>query len=152
MSIVSMRFNMTIGGERVAAEKTFGVINPATGTVFAEAPDCTNTQLDAAMTAAAGAFRSWSKDEGARRQALKDCAEAIDAHADEIARIQTLEQGKPLQASLGEVGGAHTGSENLPHFLFHMMCCGTTRTVGLRSAASRWASSAQSRRGTTPYS
>ncbi len=52
MSIVSNRFSMTIGGEGAVTEQTFGVINPATGTVFTEAPDCTTTQLDAAMTAA----------------------------------------------------------------------------------------------------
>lgn len=97
---------MTIGGEGAATAQTFGVINPATGTVFAEAPDCTPAQLEAAMTAAAEAFRSWSKDEEKRRQALRDCAEVIDAHADELARIQTLEQGKPLRDSLGEMRGA----------------------------------------------
>lgn len=41
MSIVSTRFSMTIGGEGAVTEQTFGVINPATGAVFAEAPDCT---------------------------------------------------------------------------------------------------------------
>lgn len=106
MSIVSNRFSMTIGGEGAATEKTFGVINPATGAVFAEAPDCTPAQLDAAMTAAAEAFRRWSKDEEKRLQVLRDCATAIDAHVDELARIQTLEQGKPLQDSLGEMRGA----------------------------------------------
>jgi len=97
---------MTIGGEGAVTEKTFGVINPATGTVFAEAPDCTPAQLEAAMTAAAEAFQGWRKDEEKRRQALMDCAAAIDAHADELARLQTLEQGKPLQDSLGELRGA----------------------------------------------
>ncbi len=97
---------MTIGGEGAVTEQTFGVINPATGEVFAEAPDCTASQLDAAMTAAAEAFRSWSKNEEMRRQALRDCAAAIDARADELARIETLEQGKPLKDSLGEMRGA----------------------------------------------
>lgn len=40
MSVTLASFNMTIGGEGAAAERTFGVINPATGAVFAEAPDC----------------------------------------------------------------------------------------------------------------
>lgn len=106
MSAMSASFSMTIGGEGQGTEQTFGVINPATGAVFAEAPDCTATHLDAAMTAAATAFRSWSKDEEKRRQALRDCTAAINAHADEIARLQTLEQGKPLGDSLGEIGYA----------------------------------------------
>lgn len=106
MSIVSTRFSMTIGGEGLGTEQTFGVINPATGAVFAEAPDCTEAQLDEAMIAAAEAFRSWRNDEETRRQALQDCAAAIDAHADELAQIQTCEQGKPLDNSLGEMRGA----------------------------------------------
>ena len=44
---------MTINGAPAAAEATFGVINPATGDVFDQAPECTREQLDAAMQAAA---------------------------------------------------------------------------------------------------
>ncbi len=99
-------FSMTLAGEGVEAARTFGVINPATGDVFAEAPDCTEAQLGEAMTSAAEAFRSWRNGEETRRQALQDCAVAIDARADELARIQTCEQGKPLDNSLGEIHGA----------------------------------------------
>ncbi len=100
------RFMMTIGGKQVAAERSFGVINPATRAVFAEAPDCTLDQLEAAMEAAAEAFKDWRRSEEKRRQVLKDCAEAIAVHADEIARIETCEQGKPLSESHGELHGA----------------------------------------------
>ncbi len=106
MTTMSASFSLTINGKEAATKGTYGVINPATGSVFAEAPDCTDAQLDDAMTAAAEAFRSWRKDEEKRRQALRDCAAAIDAHADEVARVETLEQGKPLRDSLGEMGGA----------------------------------------------
>ena len=40
---------MTINGTSAAAEATFGVINPATGDVFDQAPECTREQLDAAQ-------------------------------------------------------------------------------------------------------
>jgi acyl-CoA reductase-like NAD-dependent aldehyde dehydrogenase len=53
---------MTIDGKAVKGSKTTGVINPATGKVFAEVPDCTKAELDQAMNAAAHAFPSWSKD------------------------------------------------------------------------------------------
>ena len=106
MSVTTASFSLTINGKEAATKGTYGVINPATGSVFAEAPDCTDAQLDDAMTAAAEAFRGWRKDEEKRRQALRDCAAAIDAHADEVARVETLEQGKPLRDSLGEMGGA----------------------------------------------
>ena len=40
---------MTIDGSAIDGEKTFGVVNPATGEVFAQAPDCSRQQLDQAM-------------------------------------------------------------------------------------------------------
>ena len=46
-------FFMSIGGEAVAAKETFGVVNPASGEVFEQAPDCTSDQLDAAFEARA---------------------------------------------------------------------------------------------------
>ena len=54
-------FTMTIDGKPVAGSKTVGVINPATGKVFAQVPDCTKAELDAAMESALKAFHSWSK-------------------------------------------------------------------------------------------
>ena len=52
-------FVMTIAGEAGPTEDTFGVRNPATGEVFAQAPECTRQQLDAAFDAAAKAARDW---------------------------------------------------------------------------------------------
>jgi len=52
-------FTMTIDGNSVAGETSFGVTNPATGKVFAQAPECTRAQLDAAMDAASRSFRPW---------------------------------------------------------------------------------------------
>ena len=61
---------MTIDGAPAATEATFGVINPATGDVFNQAPECTRDRLDAAMQAAATAFRTWRLNEASRRQLL----------------------------------------------------------------------------------
>ena len=60
-------FVMTIAGEAAPTEDSFGVRNPATGEVFAQAPECTHQQLDAAFDAAAKAARDWKADEAARR-------------------------------------------------------------------------------------
>ena len=97
---------MTIDGAPAVAQSTFGVINPATGDIFDEAPECTREQLDAAMQAAATAFRTWRLDEAARRALLPACADAITAHADELARVLTQEQGKPLAKAAAEIAGA----------------------------------------------
>ena len=60
-------FTMTINGKAVTGSKTVGVINPATGKIFAQVPDCSKAELDQAMEAAQKAFPSWSKDINARR-------------------------------------------------------------------------------------
>jgi acyl-CoA reductase-like NAD-dependent aldehyde dehydrogenase len=97
---------LTIGGAAVATDATFDVINPATGEPFDAAPDCSREQLDTAMQAAADAFRDWRRDEPERRRLLGTCASAITRHADELARLLTLEQGKPLAKAFGEIAGA----------------------------------------------
>ncbi|WP_026341702.1 aldehyde dehydrogenase family protein [Actinomadura atramentaria] len=97
---------MTIDGRAVAAEATFGVVNPATGEVAERAPDATRAQLDAAMAAAAAALPGWRADEGARRKTLLAAADVLFARAEEIGRVLTLEQGKPLAEATGEVVGA----------------------------------------------
>ena len=97
---------LTIDGAAAAAEATFGVINPATGEIFEQAPECTRGQLDAAMQAATDAFKDWRRDEPARRALLGACAEAIGRHADELAQLLTREQGKPLAKASGEIAGA----------------------------------------------
>ncbi|RIK99747.1 MAG: aldehyde dehydrogenase [Proteobacteria bacterium] len=112
-------YTMTIGGQAVTSDGTFGVVNPATGQVFAQAPECSRAQLDVAMDAAVRAFRPWSRDVGRRKQALLACAEAIKARLGELAPVLTQEQGKPLAKASEELIGAavwfqYTASLDLP--------------------------------------
>ena len=97
---------MTIGGEAVPTASTFDVINPAKGTAFAQAPECSPEQLDAAFESASKAYRDWRADEAARRAALLAGADALMAAAGDIAPILTAEQGKPLGEANIEVFGA----------------------------------------------
>jgi acyl-CoA reductase-like NAD-dependent aldehyde dehydrogenase len=99
-------FTMTIDGKAVAGAGTFGVINPSTGEVFAEAPDASRAQLDDAMASSQAALRPWQADIEQRRKALRDCAAAIKAKAAELAPILVREQGKPMKDAFGEVIGA----------------------------------------------
>ena len=110
---------MTIDGRPVTGVATFGVINPASGKVFASAPDCTHEELAAAMESSARAFTAWRSDEAKRREALRACAEVLQAHASELAPILTREQGKPLAKATEEIVGAavwfaQTASLELP--------------------------------------
>jgi len=106
MSEAAQAFQMTIDGKAVASDQGFGVIDPSTGRVFAQAPECSRAQLDAAMESSAAAFPLWRRDEAKRRQVLRDCAAALRARATELGRILTQEQGKPLAKAVGEFYGA----------------------------------------------
>jgi acyl-CoA reductase-like NAD-dependent aldehyde dehydrogenase len=97
-------FAMLIDGALKPGAERFDVENPATEEAFAQAPDCTRAELDAAVLAARNAFPAWSArtiDE--RRTVLEAMADAIDTHADILARILTLEQGKPIDDAKEEV-------------------------------------------------
>src|SRR5688500_6477028 len=97
---------MTIDGKPVGSKKTAGVINPATGKVFAEVPECSREQLDEAMSAAARAQPAWSKDVTARKQALLAMSKVIKANVAKIAPVLTQEQGKALAKATEEAVGA----------------------------------------------
>jgi len=100
-------YEMTINGRGVAGSATIDVINPATGEVFAKAPDCTPEQLDEAVAAARAAFKTWRNTPIEERQALvRKAGEAIAAHAEALARLFTREQGRPVDAAMIEVNGA----------------------------------------------
>ncbi|WKC46479.1 aldehyde dehydrogenase family protein [Pseudomonas veronii] len=101
-------YTMLINGVQVAGENgQFDVINPATGTAFAQCPAGSLAQLDQAVAAAQAAFKTWRHSTHALRcERLLAIAEAIEQDADALARLIVLEQGKPLELALSEVMGA----------------------------------------------
>jgi acyl-CoA reductase-like NAD-dependent aldehyde dehydrogenase len=94
---------MTINGHNVKAERTFEVLNPATGLHLADAPDCTRSQVDEVMDGASQAFRTWRLDDAARCAAMRAAAAELEETATDLALILTAEQGKPLRDSIAEV-------------------------------------------------
>jgi acyl-CoA reductase-like NAD-dependent aldehyde dehydrogenase len=99
-------YSMTIGGRAVGGSASFDVLNPATGDVLAQAPECSREELDQAMAAGQAALAGWQSDVAARRAALEALADAIEADADGLAYLITREQGKPLRESRSEIGDA----------------------------------------------
>lgn len=98
------KYRMLVGGRLVDGASSMDVINPANEEVVASCPRASEAQLDEAVAAAKDAFPDWaatSIDE--RREYLLKLADAIDTHGSELARLQTLEQGKPLASSQGDV-------------------------------------------------
>lgn len=90
-------YYLSIAGKLLASKDSFDVVNPATGKVFAKAPSATAEQLDEAIAGAKTAFKVWSalKYEE-RQQYLNAYADELEKHRDELARLLTEEQGKPL--------------------------------------------------------
>ncbi|MFO7290356.1 MAG: NAD-dependent succinate-semialdehyde dehydrogenase [Bacillota bacterium] len=100
---------MWIGGRWVEAVsgEFVDVTDPATGEVVGRVPKGGGKDAARAIDAAFSAFPGWSRRTGAERASvLKRWAEAIRNHRQEISRILTLEQGKPLAESLEEADGA----------------------------------------------
>jgi acyl-CoA reductase-like NAD-dependent aldehyde dehydrogenase len=104
--MTTLELSMTINGAPAPTASVFGVVNPATVEVFAQAPACGRGQLDEAMTAAQTAYQAWRADDKARRVFLGEMADALHAAADRLAPVLTAEQGKPLGDARTEVGGA----------------------------------------------
>ncbi|HEX4179200.1 MAG TPA: aldehyde dehydrogenase family protein [Caulobacteraceae bacterium] len=101
------QLKLLIGGQLEDGEMSMDVINPATGEAFASCPRASKPQLDRAVAAAKAAFPAWSKTPVAeRKRALTAIADMIQAHAGELARLLTQEQGKPIGDATGEVYGA----------------------------------------------
>ncbi len=89
-----------IGGEFIAADETFPTLNPANAATLAEVPFAGRAEVDAAVRAAHAAFDGWRRLAPLERSRwLTRIADAIEAHADELAEIETLDNGKPLKES-----------------------------------------------------
>ena len=100
---------MLIGGEWIAAggAGSMPVANPATEAVIGQCPKASTEQLDAALAAADRGFAIWSRTPGVERfRILRRAAELLRERAPDIARIVTLEMGKPHAQALGETTGA----------------------------------------------
>jgi len=82
------------------------VINPATGAVLDHVPSGSATDVDTAVESAEVAFGPWSKKTTRDRGIiLFHAAERIRQQHTDLARLLTLEQGKPLKESIDEVRG-----------------------------------------------
>lgn len=95
-----------IGGEWVSADSgaTFPVVNPANGETIANVARCGQAETRRAIDAAAAAWPAWrSKTAKERAQIMRRFFDLIMQNQRDLAMIMTVEQGKPLQESMGEV-------------------------------------------------
>jgi acyl-CoA reductase-like NAD-dependent aldehyde dehydrogenase len=80
------------------------VVNPATEQPVAELDEAGIEEADAAVAAARAAYPAWAALPPAHRaRLLRDLASAVEAHAEELALLETRNVGKPISDSRGEV-------------------------------------------------
>jgi succinate-semialdehyde dehydrogenase/glutarate-semialdehyde dehydrogenase len=102
-----MHDGLFIGGKWERPEASFDVVDPSTGKMFASVADAGGEDAVRALDAAASAQASWAATAPRERSdILRRAYELMHERADELARITTLEIGRPIAESLGEVSYA----------------------------------------------
>ena len=98
------KYKLFIGGEWADGTegKTFKATNPANGETLATCVDAGKEDVDLAVKAAWKAFETWKHvSPQERSRMLLKIADRVDATAERLAMIETLDNGKPIRETLG---------------------------------------------------
>ncbi len=96
-NVIEGRAVAPVGGSRRPIE------NPATGAVYAHAAESDGRDVDLACAAALKAFADWRETTPAdRSRALLAAADVLEAHADDLSRVEVADTGKPYAVTLEE--------------------------------------------------
>src|SRR5262245_11575088 len=128
MSTTEATRQIFVGGEWIdaASGETMEVLNPATEEVIAEVPSCGAEDVARAVAAAKAALPEWLETTpGERGAILLELANVLDANAEELAELESVNVGKPLSYARDELPVC---SDNLRYF------AGAARTLEGRSA------------------
>ncbi len=96
-----------VDGERVGAVggATLDVVNPATNTVIGRIPRCDERDVEVAVAAAKRAAPGWrSTEPQVRAAALLAFADAVAERGEELARLDSLDNGSPLHEMRNDIG------------------------------------------------
>ena len=143
-----------VGGEWVEASatgETFEVTNPANGEVIATLPDGGREEMRRAIDAAAEVQREWGETTAVYRAGiLREAARLMHERKEHLAKVMTLEQGKPLAESRGEIGyaasfvewfaeeGKRVYGETIPASFPDKRLLVIKRPVGVTAAITPW--------------
>ncbi len=93
-----------INGKWVGSNSTYEVVNPANGHIVAHVAKAGKTETEDAIDTAQEAFYAWSRETAkSRSKIVRRWSELMLEHTDELAKLLTAEQGKPLAEAKGEV-------------------------------------------------
>ena len=141
-----------IDGEWIAnGLPALDVINPATGEVIGAVPECGAAETETAIAAAQASWAEWRRHTAGERAALLEAWHALVlANLDDLARIMTAEQGKPLAEAQGEIRyaatfikwfaeeGRRVGRRNIPSPERDRRIIVMTEPVGVSAAITPW--------------
>ena len=95
-----------VGGKWIDSDsgEKIKVDNPANTEIIGEVPKCSTSETTNAIKEAQDSFPNW-RDKTAKERSiiLQKWARLIEQNVDDLARIMTLEQGKPLAEAKGEI-------------------------------------------------
>lgn len=117
MADIQKQYGLFINGEFVPAGDgaTFAAHNPANGEELALFAEATKEDVDKAVKAARAALPAWSKTSPVERQnLLLKIADIIDANADHLALMETLDNGKPIRET--KAADVPLGSDHFRYF------------------------------------
>ncbi|MFN5178608.1 NAD-dependent succinate-semialdehyde dehydrogenase [Limnohabitans sp.] len=140
-----------INGQWVKGSGRFEVIDPATGLKLADVANLGAAEADAAVAAANAAWPAWrSKTAKERSIIMRRWFDLLIAHTEDLARLMTAENGKPLAESRGEVAyGAsfvewfaeeakRINGETLPQFDNNRRLMVIRQPIGVCAAITPW--------------
>jgi succinate-semialdehyde dehydrogenase/glutarate-semialdehyde dehydrogenase len=146
-----LKSNALINGQWVAGASRFAVTDPATGAHLADVANLGPAEAEAAIAAANAAWPAWrSKTAKERSIILRKWYDLLMANQDDLGRIMTAEQGKPLPEAKGEVAyGAsfvewfaeeakRINGETLPQFDNNRRLMVLRQPIGVCAAITPW--------------
>lgn len=93
-----------INGQWVDSFNTIPVVNPADGSVLGDVPSLDSAVVIQAVESAHQAMAGWNQTTAkGRAQIMRRWFELVESHSEDLGRIMTLEQGKPLLEAQGEI-------------------------------------------------
>ncbi|WP_350005503.1 aldehyde dehydrogenase family protein [Pseudarthrobacter sp. WHRI 8279] len=108
-AVLNRQFQLLVGGRLVPALSgaSYEVLSPVTETVIAQVPDAGTDDVEAAVTAAEAARKAWRRTIPADRAAMvQRLADAIEAHAEELALLDAIDAGSPINNARNDVAMA----------------------------------------------
>lgn len=144
-------YKVYLGGKWVSTGEEIGVANPATGAEFARVATVSREQVRPAFAAAEAALPAWRSTTAKERgQLLHGVADELHRRTEEVARLITLENGKPLAQSRGELAmtedhlrwfaeeGRRAYGRIIPHQVQGRRNLVVKRPIGVVGAISPW--------------